>query len=842
MRHVSGFFRLLKFCLLTFITSGVVYSQTTITGIVTDAQKEPLPGVSVMIKGTSTGNITDGDGRYSLDGRNVTSGTTVISFSYIGFRPEEVVYRGNNIINVTLEEDVQILSTVVVTALGIKREEKGLGYATQKVEGEMVTATMPVNWSSALSGKVAGLSVLNVGGPLNSSKISVRGDVSLNMDGNNALIVVDGVPLSSPTTNPGLAYGAGGTSQNSFDYGNGFSDLNPENIESIQILKGASATALYGTRAANGVVMVTTKSGAERQQKGIGVSFSSNASMDNVMHWPDFQYEFGQGMPANVGREGTEFAGKQYYSYGAMPDGNPSTSGTNSAYGARFNPSQLYYQFDPVSQARAETPTPWVAYPNNRKDLFQTGYTWTNTIAVDGKSDQGNFRTSISYTQNEWILPNTGFQRLTASASAQHQISRILQANFKATYVNRNIDNTPPLGYNSNSISYFLIFQNPNVNLDWLRPKWRYGEEGTRQLQPYSTFIGNPFLILYEAQNPSQKHNFVSTTSATLQISKSFDFMVRSGIQLTTDQQEQHNPISDVVFPTGFFRKQNVFDYEVNTDAILSFHHSLASGLHINASGGGNMMRSHYDLLSAQVTGLMTPGDYKLANGASNPYVRNIIRNKALNSLFFAANFAYNDYLFADVTGRNDWSSTLPASNRSFFYPSVSISVLLNEKIALPSKINLLKIRASWAQVGNDTDPYKTSQYFEPSAFAGSAIASSTLYNASFKPEISTNYEAGLDLRMLQNRVGLDFTFYYNRTKNQILDAPIDPSTGYTRATINSGNVRNRGYEVMLNLIPVVTRDFKWSANINWSRNENRILSLAEGSDENQLIYSLGSV
>ena len=838
---LSRFLKKLLF-LFGFFTAGTMYSQTTITGIVTDKLNDPLPGATIIVKGTANSAMTDIDGRYALTVSTVSSGSTVIVFSYIGFRSEEIVYRGSNIINVELTEDVQILGDVVVTALGIRREERGLGYATQKVEGDLVAATMPSNWSSALEGKVAGLSVQNVGGPLNSGKISVRGDVSLNMNGNSALIVVDGVPLSSPNTNPGFASGAGSTAELSVDYGNGFSDLNPENIESVQVLKGASATALYGARAANGVIMITTKSGADRKEKGIGVSFSSNASFDRVMQWPDYQYEFGQGMPANIGRPDTEYAGKLYYSYGAMPDGNPSTSGTSSAYGARFDASQLYYQFDPVTQARAAVPTPWVAYPNNRKELFQTGYTLTNTIALDGKTDNGNFRTSVSYTKNEWMLPNTGYKRFTASASAQQQISRILRANFRASYVNRSVDNTPALGYNSNSIAYFLIFQNPNVNLDWLRPIWRYGEEGIRQLQPYSSFIGNPFLILYEAQNPSIKHSFTSTASATLQITKSLDFMVRSGIQLTTDQQEQHRPISDVVYPTGFFRKQNVFDYEINTDALLNFYRSFSSGLHVNVSAGGNMMRSHYDLLSAQVTGLMTPGVYKLANGASNPLVRTTIRNKALNSLYFAANFAYNNFLYMDITGRNDWSSTLPIENNSFFYPSVSISTVLTDVLTLPDNIDLLKIRASWAQVGNDTDPYKISQYYETSSFAGSVTASTTLFNPSFKPERSTSYEAGLDLRMFRNRVGLDFTFYYNKTENQILDAPIDASTGYSRATINSGNVRNRGYEVTLNVIPIAGRDFRWSTNLNWSRNENKILSLADGSDENQLIYSLGSV
>lgn len=825
-------------CLL----SGQAIAQTLIKGKVTDKQGEPLVGATVSIKGTTSAAATDINGNYSLNSKTKLTNKSLINFRYIGYTEQDIAYKGNNVINAILEDESQVLSDVVVTALGIKREEKGLGYSTQTVNGDMVSGTNPTNWSSALNGKVAGLSVSSPGGPLGSSRISLRGDVSLNPNGNNALIVLDGVPMSSPMTNPGSAYGAGSSAELSVDYGNGFSDINPEDIESIQVLKGASATALYGTRAANGVIMVTTKSG-KREKKGIGVTYSASVSMDDVMHWPDYQYEFGQGLPSNVGPKGSIYEGQLYYSYGAAPDKSyASTSGTSSAYGARFDPNKSYYQYDPAKQGRADEATPWVPYKNNRKDLFQTGYTLTNSLAIDGKSDRGSFRASITHTKNEWILPNTGFQRITASVSAQQQVSRTLKVNFKTSYTNRKINNTPALGYNSNSVSYFLIFQNPNVNLDWLRPMWRTGQENVKQLQPYSSFIGNPFVILYESENPSQKHSIVSSISGSLQLTRKLDFMVRSGIQLSADQREQHRPVSDVVYGNGFFKKQNVFDYELNSDALLTYHDSFNNGLHVNASVGGNMMVQYYDMLSAEVKGLMTPGVYKLSNGASNPLVRTTINNKAMNSLYFAANFAYKDKLFLDVTGRNDWSSTLPKANRSFFYPSVSLSTIVNKWIALPNEINLMKIRASWAQVGNDTDPYKTSAYYGASDFAGSTVLPTTLFNANFKPEISTNYETGLDLRMFQNRIGIDFTFYYNRTKNQILDAPMDPTTGYSRATINSGNVRNRGYEIELTTTPVQNRNFRWNSTITWSKNENRILSLAEGADENQLIGNIGDV
>ena len=749
---------------------GSAYAQTTVKGKITSEGGEPLIGATVAVKNSTDGTVTDIDGNYSLKTKKTLTQKDLLVFSYVGYKTLQKNYAGNTM-NVKLAEESQQLNDVVVTALGIKREEKGLGYATETVKGDMITSALPTNWSTALNGKVAGLSVISSGGPLNSSRISLRGDVSLNQNGNDALVVVDGVPMSSPMTNPGVAYGAGSNSELSVDYGNGFSDINPDDIESIQVLKGASATALYGTRAANGVIMVTTKSGAGAP-KGIGVSYSGNFSIDDVMRWPDYQYEFGQGLPSNIGPAGSIYEGQPYYSYGKAEDGSyASTSGTSSAYGARFDANRLFYQYDPVTQGRASVATPWVAYKNNRKDLFQTGYTLTNSVALTGKSDRGSVRASITHTKNEWILPNTGFQRITAMVSAQQQISRALRINFKSSYTYRKLNNTPALGYNSNSISYFLIFQNPNVNLDWLRPMWRTGQENVKQLQPYSSFIGNPYVILYESENPSEKHSNVSSISANLRINSKFDFMIRSGIQLSADQREQHRPISDVVFGNGFFKKQNVFDYELNSDALFTYHDSFANGLRVNASAGGNMMQQSYDMLAASVVGLITPGVYKLANGVSNPNVQTVIKKKALNSLYFTANFSYKDKLFLDVTGRNDWSSTLPKSNRSFFYPSVSVSAVMNEWFTLPEQISLLKVRGSLAQVGNDTDPYKTSPYYGTSDFPGSVIVSSTLYNQDFKPEISTNYETGFDFRMFHNRIGLDFTFYYNRTKNQILDA-----------------------------------------------------------------------
>jgi TonB-linked SusC/RagA family outer membrane protein len=829
---------ILVMCLMVLFVQ-TIFAQAVIKGTVRNPKNETLPGVNVFIKGTTKGVITNSDGQFSID----ASKGAILVFSFIGYEKREIILNGQSNVEVVLTEGVEQISEVVVTALGIKREEKALGYSTQNVGSEQITSAMSAQWSNGLAGKVAGLNIVSAGGPIGTARITLRGDVSLNMNGNNALIVLDGVPLSSQMTGTGDAYGAGTASNLPVDFGNGFSDINPDDIESIQVLKGAGATALYGSRAATGVIMITSKSGS-RKQKGLGVTFNSNSSVDDVLKWPDYQYEFGQGVQTYaLGATGTEYEGGLYYSYGKTPDGkNGSTSGTSSSYGPRFDASKLYYQFDPITQKQGVEKTPWVAYPDNRKGLFRTSYNLINSVAIEGQGDKGSLRASITTTKNEWILPNTGFNRIVASLSANYQISKQLKLVARTNYTNRKTDNTPAIGYNSNSIAYFMIFQNPNVDLDWIRPMWQIGQEKISQLQPYSTFIGNPYVTLYENTNASQKHSTVSTISTVFEISRKFELMVRSGIDLAFDERAMKRTVSDVVFGKGYFRKQNIFNYETNSDALLTYRESFSNGLNMSISAGANMMRQHYNLLDASVTGLITPGVYKLSNGQSSPYVISTENNKALNSLYGSANFSWKNKIFMDITGRNDWSSTLPEKNRSFFYPSVSTSVLINELFHLSHKIDKAKLRISYAQVGNDTDPYKTDKYYSTTKFPGSATTATTLYNIDFKPEISSSFETGIDLKMLKNRLGIDFTFYYNVTRNQIIDAPMDAATGYYRATINAGKVRNRGFEVMANGTPLIAKDFKWNVGFSWSKNENQVLELAKGMDENQLLSSIGSV
>lgn len=803
-----------------------------LSGTVKDVQGSPMPGVAVLIKGTTLGVVTQNDGTYSLS-MGQADKDAVLVFSFLGFKTQELKWNGKTVIDVTLEEERQELEGVVVTALGIKREEKGLGYSTQTVTEKMMSDATPTNWASALVGKVAGANILSTSsGPISSARITLRGDASLNIDGNNALIVLDGVPLNSQMTGDGSnSYGAGGGGDVPVDYGNGIADINPDDIASIQVLKGATAAALYGSRAANGVMLVTTKSGVNKKKKYLGVTFNSNSSFDRVLHWPEFQEEYGQGDLK------TNASGKLYYSYGDSEDGAASGNVALS-FGPKLDGS-LYYQYDPETQQMGTVRTPWVKR-NHRKAFWQTGYTLVNSIAIDGSSEKSAVRLSLTYTKNEWIMPNTGFNRIAVSGSFQNQVTDKLRVSAKVNYVKRQSDNLPATGYNNSSIPYFMILTNPSVDVRWYQQRWVKGKEGREILRPFSPWLDNPYVIAYECLNPMEKHGVVATGSIIYEFSPKWELMIRSGIDLSFDTREMIRPYGLKNFPKGYYQQQDVFSYENNTDVLLTYRNQLSNSFNLSVSVGANRMDNKYKMQQAYVKDLITPGVYKLSNGVAAPITTFTERNKRVNSVYGTATLSYANKIFLDVTGRNDWSSTLPSGNNSFFYPSVSTSFILSDLLRLPEQISFAKLRASWAQVGNDTDPYKTAKYYNTSAFPGSASVSPTLYNARFKPEISNSIEVGLDWRMFKQRFGLDLAFYNNITRNQILNVPMDQTTGYTKATMNSGKVRNRGIELQLDGTPVKTKNFTWNSTFTWAKNYNKVLSLAAGLTDGQTIAYTG--
>ena len=731
------------------------------------------------------------------------------------------------------KDTIKGIDEVVVTALGIKRHDRALGYVAEKVNAKTFEETQNNNWAQSMEGKVAGLKIQTAGaGPLGTSRITLRGEKSIMMDHNYALIVVDGVPLGNSTTGSGTAaYGAGSGGDVPIDLGNGLNSINPDDIESVTVLKGASAAALYGSRAANGALMITTKSGKTKNGK-LRVTFNSSSSFDSVLKWPDWQYEYGQGTQAK------NTAGDFYYSYGLSADG-PSTGGTSSAFGPKFA-GQYYFQYDPNLQGQSKDRQLWRPYENNIKGFWRTGSTYSNSISVESSNEKTSFRSSLTYLNNEWMMPNTGFDRFNFALSFAHQLTKKLKISTKFAYNTTTSDNLPATGYNNQSISYFMIFQNPNVDLEWYKPIWKPGLEQVDQIHPFSSFIDNPYMIAYEMLNGVRKKTITGNITADYQFNKNFSLMLRSGIEILNEKRTTKRPWSSANYLKGFYREQFIKNQEYNNDVLFSYKADW-NKFSISASAGGSIRYNEYLMTDYQAIGLKTAGEYSLTNALSIPVKYPAPRDKHVDSVYGLLTLGYDNKIFVDVTGRNDWSSTLPKQNRSFFYPSVSTSFILSDLFNLKSNnLNLWKLRASWAKVGIDSDPYLLDNYYTASNITGSVIAPTTFNNPTLKPENNTNIEAGMDFSLFKNRLNLNLTAYQNVSENQIIPVSLPTESGYSKRVINAGKIRNRGLELSADILAVKSKNFSWKVGGNWSTNENRVMTLPEGFDG--IVSNVGDV
>ena len=814
------------FCIALLWPLPDLFAQSaTVTGTVTDDQNQPLPGVNVVVKGTTTGTLTDANGAFSLTPAKPLLSTDALVFSFIGFSNVEVSIGSQRTFAVQLKATNQTLSEVVVTALGIRREEKTLGYSTTTISENVVKDAKSNNWVNTLSGKVAGLNIQGTGsGPMGSSRITLRGESSLNLDNNQALIVVDGVPVSSRIT--GTGYNAHLSADSPIDYGSSVSDLNPDDIEKVTVLKGPGATALYGSRAAGGALIITTKSGV-RKDRGIGVTINSNVSIERVNRWPDYQFEYGEGRT------------DAYYSYLDSPDGaNTSTNvAAGRAWGPKFN-GQSYFQYDPnTPTGKATERTPWVPHKDYISGFFQTGVTFSNSVSVEGGTDKGSARLSLTQLKNTWIIPNTGFERLNAALSVNQRVSDKLRISGKVNYTNKTSDNLPVAGYNNQSLMYFTIIgTTPNVRPEWFKPYWQPGLENVQQRSPFNPGPDNPYLDMYEMLNKMNKHGVIGNVTANYEITPKLALMLRTGLDMSFEFRSQQRPFSMTKYPRGMFREQNVFSYESNSDFLLTYKDDLSPRIGLTVSAGGNAMRQTYDFAGLYADQLAQPGIYQISNSLDQAVADPQKTRKAINSVYGTGQISFDEKIFVDVTGRNDWSSTLPYANNSFFYPSVSSSFLLNELFILPQAVSFAKVRASWAQVGNDTRPYQTAKYYDR-IYGNSFTNPATLFNADLKPEITSSYEFGLDLRLFKSRLGLDVAYYNNNSRNQILAIPLDPVSGFSSAFINAGLINSRGVEVKLTGRPVSTPNFTWNSTVIWSRNRSYVRELADGITT-QTIYA----
>lgn len=814
------------FLLLFILMSATLIAgaqQKTVTGVVKNAEDgSPIEKASVTIKGTARGVATDAKGAFSIP----VSVGQVLQVSALGFTTMEERVGAKNELNFSLTSSTSELEGVVVTALGIKREEKALGYAVSKVKGEDIAEAPSNNWTNALTGKVAGLNMLKSGGgPAGSNKIVLRGENSL--DGNSqALIVVDGVVISSSS---GAQTGTGSSAylqgESPVDFGTSLNDINPEDIESVSVLKGPGATALYGARGANGAIIITTKSGSNNR-KGLGITYNLNAAVDMINRWPDYQYEFGQGASGQ----------DSWYSYNASEDG-PSTRSTSSAWGPRFA-GQMYYQYDPVTRTKSATRSQWVPYKNNRKDFFTTGKTITNSVTIDGGNNNTTVRLSLTNQNNTWIIPNTGYKRNTVALSVNHKLSSKLTLSAKVNYTNKYTDNLPSTGYNNQSIMYFIRGLTPNMNMDWFRDYWVPGQENIAQTRPFSSLLDNPYLIANEMLNKSNRHGVIGNVSATYHFSKDLSLMVRTSLDFASESRSQQRPFGTNKFAEGMFRSQNIFTQELNNDFLLRYSKDIGRKFNTSFSFGGSQMRNRYIRDDLRADQLNLPGYYTLAN-SKNPIVALPYRAEfRVNSFYGMAQITYDRFLFLDLTAREDWSSTLatPVSDKNapFFYSSANLSAILSEKINLPKPISFLKVRGSLAGVGSGgTTPYLTSFAYTPTLFPGGLSNPSAIANPELQALLTKSVEFGLDIRFFKNKLSLDIAYYRNNTRNQIFPVPIDRSSGYAATIANAGLVTNKGIEIQLNGTLYKSRrgNFQWDMFATYAANRNKVVDLIDGVD-----------
>lgn len=817
------------------IPTSKLQETVRIRGQVIDAQdKQTIPGVSITDDNKRVLGVTSTDGIFTL---NVPKGAQ-LTFTFLGYNPStRVITDANDNITIVMESANVALTEVTVTALGIKREEKSLGYSVSTVQGENLTSALSNNWMDALSGKVAGLNLVKSGGgPAGSTKIILRGETSLTGD-NSALIVVDGVVISGSS---GQLTGQGGgaymSDDSPIDYGSSLSDINPEDIESVSVLKGPGASALYGSRGAGGAIIITTKQGSSIQQ-GLGVSFSSNSAFGSINRWPDYQNEYGQG------------AAEQdlYYSYGATEDGL-STLSTSSAWGPKFN-GQMYYQYDPAFHRLAPPErTPWVAYPDNRKDFFDVSQTYTNSLTLNGGTRNTAVRLSYTNAQNKWIIPNTGYDRHSVALNVNHNLTDKLKITSKINYTNKGSDNLPSTGYNNQTIMYFMRGITPNMDLKNFLPYWVPGEEEILQNRPYSNLLDNPYLQAYEMLNASKRHGFIGTVQASYEFNKEWDFLIRTSLDFSSESRSQRRPKGTNKFVDGMYREQSIFAEEQNSDFLVNYKNERHDQIKFSVSAGGSTMTNRYRKDELRADRLLYPGVYSFANSKEVPVSLPYRADYGVNSLYALGTISYNDYLFMDVTGRNDWTSTLalPGNSKvkSFFYPSVNLSAVFSEMFTLPESVSFWKLRASVAQVGGGgTTPYLTAyNYTSVNSFPSGLWNPKEIPDPELKFQSTRSYELGTDIRLFKNRFGIDVTVYHSNSYDQILRSPIDPASGYSTFVLNAGDVQNRGLEIAANATILKSKEgLNWTTNAAFSTNDSKVISLADSLDNIVLSTVYGS-
>ncbi len=817
-----------------------LHAQALITGKVIDGENgEALLGATIVERGTSNGTLSDLDGRFSLQ---LSRANPVLVFSFLGYKSIEQSYAGETDLQITLYPNTELLDEIVVTALNLERSTKGLGYVVQQLDATEISDVKSPNFVDNLAGRAAGVSVSQGATGLGStSKISIRGEASFT--NNNPLFVVDGVPINNESNLNFTNAAASGFQE--VDFGNGGMEINADDVAKVSVLKGPAAAALYGTRAANGVILVKTKDGAMR--RGLGISFNSSTFVDRPFQLPEFQNSYGQGNSGDF-----EFV-----------DGLGGGTNDNITYswGPALDQGEQIAQFDsPVALPDGSTvrgadvavhggaeisPSNFESHPDNLKDFYNTGLTSINNIALASGFDQGHFRISLTDLRSKSYIPGVNLDRNTVSARLQFRPLEALQINAGGNYINSRSDNRPSNGYGSENINYSLVAWGPrSLNTASLEDYWQPGLEGIQQYSFNYTFFDNPYFILEENRNAFNRDRLFGHLSAQYQITERLSLLLGTGMDYSDESREFLRHFSTNRFRQGAYAEQDVFYREINSHLLLNYQQSHAD-LKFDFSLGANRMDQNAAERQTETLSLAQPGIFNFSNAASPINVYQYDGKKRINSIYGLAKLSYRSFLFLDITGRNDWSSALAtpdnADNASFFYPSASLSYVLSSMMDLPSSISFAKLRASWSQVGNDTAPFQTSSAFvagTPYQSQPSFSNQDLIANSNLEPERTTAMEFGTDLRFWDDRVRFDLSYYNALTENQIISFPVPISSGYTEQVVNGGSVRSKGLEILARIDWVRKRKLGWNTYFNFSTNKSTVEALPAGADKITLAFS----
>ncbi|MEN8120619.1 MAG: SusC/RagA family TonB-linked outer membrane protein [Bacteroidota bacterium] len=797
--------RLAMIYALIFVPVSMLAQEIEISGTVSFSEdNSPIPGVNVVVEGTSAGTITNFDGFYTIKANKGSK----LKFSFIGYETKIVEIGSEATINVSMNVSSETIDDVVVTALGVSRKEEALGYSVTKVGGEEFSQVKELNAINSIAGKVAGVEVrqgnTGVGG---SSKVLIRGNSTFG-GSNQPLYVIDGVPMDNQ--NLGSAGEWGGV-----DLGDGISSINPDDIETMSVLKGPAAAALYGSRASNGVILITTKKWKRGSNK-FNIDFNSNTTVDLIANnqYDDVQKVYGQGI--------------------TTPPKDISEANNMWSWGGKMSPDLEFISFD--GEIRD-----YGVKQNNINSFFKPGYTTQNSIAFSGGNEQTSFRFSAGDVRNEDIVPNSGLTRQNFDLKGTMKMWEKLTVDAKINYTREDVKNRPYLGYSGANVARAITTLPMSFDQAWLEES-RTDANGNYQSWNSNSLIINPYYSLYNMANNSKKNRVMGYGAITYEFFDWLNLKIKSGIDSYDYTYYSYAPKTTPNQESGEMSQLLTKTTEINSEFLLSYNHKfLGEDLKLDASLGGNIMQynnqqSNVLGKSEIASGIISINNYQeFTMLYANP-------RKQINSLYAFANLGYKEYLFLDVTARNDWTSTLPLENNSFFYPSVSASWVFSSQFEnLKSKyFSYGKIRASYAEVGGDTDPYNLTRSYYSYPYSLNGITFSTesgnvMPNPDLKPSRTRGYEAGANVKFLDWRVGLDFTYYNQSTYDEIINLPISATSAYSYAFINAGEINNQGYEVLLHTVPLKMKDLRWDLTFNWAQNTNKVIKLHEEAKTQEL-------